>query len=82
MKRLQSHIPHILLLPDQVTYSLKDEDKENFEIDLHTGEITTKKSFDRETKDVYQVTVIARDGAPSALRTDGQPNEREWLFLQ
>jgi len=59
----------------QVTYSLKEEDKENFEIDLVTGEITTMKKFDREEKDVYQVTVIARDGAKSALRSDGQPNE-------
>lgn len=60
-----------------VTYTLKDEDKENFQIDEYTGEITTKKEFDREAKDVYQVTVIARDGAPSALRSDGKPNERK-----
>ncbi|CAL8115153.1 unnamed protein product [Orchesella dallaii] len=59
-----------------VTYSLKEEDRENFEIDPLTGEITTTKKFDREEKDVYQVTVIARDGAPSALRNDNMPNER------
>ncbi|ODN00523.1 DE-cadherin [Orchesella cincta] len=60
----------------QVTYALKEEDRENFEIDPITGEITTTKKFDREVKDVYQVTVIARDGYPSALRSDGLPNER------
>lgn len=60
-------------------YSLKEEDKENFDVDEDTGEITTKKEFDREAKDVYQVTVIARDGSPSALRRDGKPNESKPL---
>ena len=32
----------------QVTYYLKAEDTNNFHIDSYTGEITTRKQFDRE----------------------------------
>jgi hypothetical protein len=45
-----------------------------------TGEITAKKEFDREQKDTYQVTVYARDGSPSAITNNGQPNERKQSF--
>lgn len=59
----------------KVTYYLKDEDRVNFHIDSYSGEITTRKQFDREEHDLYQLTVIARDGAASVLTNNGQPNE-------
>jgi len=57
-----------------VTYRLKEEDEAFFHIDERSGEIKTRKMFDRETKDVYQVTVFAQDGAPSVEKKDGTPN--------
>lgn len=64
---------------NEVTYHLKRErdDEDNFSIDQITGEIKTRKIFDREEKDTYQVIVYARDGAPSVLTNNGQPNERK-----
>jgi len=61
-----------------VTYFLDAEQQENFEIDANTGEIKTRKMFDREMQDIYQVSVIARDGAESVLPgvPEGRPNER------
>lgn len=64
----------------QVTYELEDN-KEFFDIDPQTGIITTKVKFDRETRDSYNVKVIAKDGAPSSRSTDGQPNIGEVFSL-
>ncbi|XP_043210951.1 neural-cadherin-like isoform X4 [Amphibalanus amphitrite] len=63
----------------QVYYSIIDsprnEGKDFFEINEHTGEIFTKKTFDREYKQAYALEVAARDGAPSSrTHSDGQPN--------
>jgi hypothetical protein len=64
----------------KVTYHLKSGQEDNFSIDPITGEIRTRKMFDREEKDTYQVTVYARDGAPSVLTNNGQHNERKWIL--
>jgi len=65
---------------NRVTYRIDDMDmdpemKELFHIDPDTGVITTKKEFDREEREVYALTVIAEDGAPSSLLKDGRPNQ-------
>ena len=46
---------------DPLTYSLDDTDGTSFDIDSSTGQIETKAPLDYETKDVYSVTVTARD---------------------
>ena len=46
---------------DPLTYSLDDTDGASFDIDSSTGQIETKAPLDYETKDVYSVTVTARD---------------------
>lgn len=51
------------------------DNTENFAIDRYTGNITTKKMFDREEQDFYNVKVIATDNSPSALYKTGVPNE-------
>ena len=64
---------------NRVTYRIDNMDhpemKELFHIDPDTGVITTKKEFDREEREVYALTVIAEDGAPSSLLKDGRPNQ-------
>jgi hypothetical protein len=62
---------------NEVTYHLRSDDEENFSINERTGEIMTRKSFDREEKDTYQLQVYARDGAPSVILNNGKPNERQ-----
>lgn len=57
----------------KITYELGDS-TDLFEIDPESGIITTKKEFDREAEESYNVKVIAKDGAPSALSMNGQPN--------
>ena len=58
--------------------SPRNEGKDFFEINEHTGEIFTKKTFDREYKQAYALEVAARDGAPSSrTHSDGQPNTGE-----
>ncbi len=72
---------HLPLIPaQQVSYSLDEALRDSFTIDYATGEIRTLKKFDRETQDVYSVTVIAQDGAPSVLDDTGRPNERKGPF--
>merc|ERR1719350_375378 len=51
------------------------EMKELFHMNPDTGVITTKKEFDREEREVYALTVIAEDGAPSSLLKNGRPNQ-------
>ncbi|XP_037085943.1 neural-cadherin-like isoform X3 [Pollicipes pollicipes] len=63
----------------QVYYAIIDsprnEGKDFFEINEHTGEVFTKVTFDREEKQAYALEVAARDGAPSSRRhSDGKPN--------
>ncbi|GLH15736.1 DE-cadherin [Gryllus bimaculatus] len=67
---------------NQVTYELENvtEVQERFQIDPHTGNITTKVKFDREEKDFYKVKVIATDSSPSALFHDGRHNKGEHTF--
>lgn len=62
-----------------VSFELADN-KEFFEIDAHTGNITTLVTFDREERDVYNVKVIAKDNSPSALYTNGKPNQGQQVF--
>lgn len=62
---------------NEVRYYLKEEDSVLFHIDSYTGEITTRKQFDREEQDLYQIIAIAKDGAPSILTHNGLPNERK-----
>lgn len=71
--------PNYLLKMQQVSYSLGEDFLEDFSIDGQTGEIRTRRPFDRETQDIYQLEVIAKDGAPSAIlkpNPDRLPNER------
>ena len=52
-----------------------------FSINPTTGEIRTRERFDREDQvrasPFYTLTVIAEDGAPSAIRSNGLPNQGE-----
>jgi len=62
----------------QVKYKLDPkfpEILEKFEINSELGIIKTKVKFDREEKEYYAVTVIAEDGAPSSLLSNGKPNQ-------
>jgi len=66
-----------------VSYSLGPEYVEDFSIDSVTGEIRTRRPFDRESQDIYQLEVIAKDGAPSAVLKPnplGLPNERKMKY--
>lgn len=62
-----------------VSFELADN-KEFFEIDPHTGNITTLVVFDREEREIYNVKVIAKDNSPSALYTNGKPNQGQQVF--
>lgn len=62
-----------------VTYTL-DNYQDLFEIDPSSGKVTTKQSFDREETAVYQIKVTAKDGAPSSLLHDGNPNMNMQTF--
>ncbi|RZF43960.1 hypothetical protein LSTR_LSTR006768 [Laodelphax striatellus] len=64
---------------NQVTYELADNE-DFFEIDPHTGNITTKVTFDREKQDFYNVKVIATDNSPSALYSTGVHNIGQQVF--
>nr|MCH9836980.1 cadherin domain-containing protein [bacterium] len=46
-----------------VTYTLGGTDASKFAIDAQTGEVTLNASLDRETKETYEFTVTATDGA-------------------
>lgn len=60
---------------NQVYYELGDNN-DNFMIDSKTGNITTRRTFDREVQDFYNVKVIAWDSAPSALSDGNNRGER------
>lgn len=61
--------------------SPRNEGKDYFEINEHTGEIYTKHVFDREKQAAYALEVEARDGAPSARpNSNGQPNTGAFFF--
>lgn len=61
--------------------SPRNEGKDYFEINEHTGEIYTKHVFDREKQAAYALEVEARDGAPSARpNSNGQPNTGSLLL--
>lgn len=62
-----------------VSFELADN-KEFFEIDPQTGNITTLVVFDREARDIYNVKVIAKDNSPSALYNTGKPNQGQQVF--
>lgn len=55
-----------------MSYSLGSEFVNDFSIDGLTGEIRTRRPFDREEQDIFQLEVIAKDAAPSPT---GLPNE-------
>lgn len=50
-----------------VTYSLSGTDHTSFRINPQTGEITTYASLDRESKDMYSMTVTATDSVSILL---------------
>lgn len=60
-------------------YELRDN-KDKFEIDRNTGDIRTLIRLDREERKSYPLTVVAYDGAESALTLDGRPNENAKRF--
>lgn len=62
-----------------VTYTL-DTHMDAFAVDESSGRVTTKKSFDREELDIYQIKVTARDGAPSSVLKTGEPNSNSQTF--
>ena len=67
---------------NQVIYKFDDDcgsECEDFLINRETGVITANKpdGFRREDKAHYTLSVIAEDGAPSAIRSDGEPNRSE-----
>ncbi|CAO1327367.1 unnamed protein product [Diamesa tonsa] len=62
-----------------VTFELADN-KEFFEIDPHTGNITALTSFDREERDFYNVKILATDNSPSSLYNTGKPNLGQQVF--
>jgi hypothetical protein len=57
-----------------------EDNTDKFDIDEFTGNITTKVTFDREAVEVYNIKVVAKDGAPSAYGDDGLPNSGELHF--
>ena len=50
------------------------DDCPSFNLNPVTGEISAAQTYDREVKAEYLLIVVAEDGAPSAIRTDGNPN--------
>ena len=63
---------------NRVIYRIDDKDAEMldlFNINPDTGDVTTKVEFDREEREIYALTVIAEDGAPSSLLKNGRPNQ-------
>lgn len=63
---------------NQVTYELGDPD-DPFDIDSITGNITTKRVFDREERSFYNIKVIAVDNSESALIA-GKHNMGQQVF--
>ena len=66
-----------ILRCSQVYYYIKEgtEGQDYFKVNSQTGEISTKVTFDRETKGAYALEIEARDGAPSARpHSGGKPN--------
>ena len=51
---------------NDVTYSISSGG-DNFKIDQHSGEITAKKTFDREFISDYTIIVVAKDGGEPVL---------------
>uniref|UniRef100_A0A182NJX9 Cadherin domain-containing protein n=1 Tax=Anopheles dirus TaxID=7168 RepID=A0A182NJX9_9DIPT len=64
-----------------VSYRFADENQQFFHIDNQTGNITSLVQFDREVTDSYHLKVIAEDNSPSALRTNGKPNNISKQFI-
>ncbi|XP_006893802.1 PREDICTED: protocadherin Fat 2 [Elephantulus edwardii] len=54
----------------QITYSLHGPGSEEFKLDLHTGELTTRTALDRERKDVYNLVAKATDGGGRSCHAD------------
>lgn len=65
---------------NKVVYKLRSH-QDLFEIDVDSGVITAKKSFDRETNNLYPVSIEASDSAPSALLKNGGPNSAVQTFF-
>lgn len=57
-----------------VSFRIVGPSKQYFHIDNQSGIVTSSVVFDRNTEDVYRVTVIAEDNAPSVLSNNGKPN--------
>ena len=88
---LENSAPHTFVLKVQATdkdgtfpnnwvrYELRDF-KDKFAIDTNSGEIRTTVQLDREEKKSYPLTVVAYDGAESALTNDGKANENTKRF--
>ena len=45
----------------EIRYSLKGEDAEAFNIDENTGDLTSRRSLDREQKEAYEFIAVAED---------------------
>ena len=45
----------------EIRYSLKGEDAESFSIDESTGDLASRRSLDREQKEVYEFIAVAED---------------------
>ena len=45
----------------EILYSLKGEDAEAFNIDETTGDLTSRRSLDREQKESYEFIAVAED---------------------
>ncbi|NXU93572.1 CELR3 protein, partial [Xiphorhynchus elegans] len=50
-----------------ITYSLQDDFAGTFHVDSSTGRLTTKTSLDRETRDSYELKIIATDSGKPPL---------------
>lgn len=67
----------------QITYELVGDSTDLFKIDPQSGDVTTKKELDREIEEFCFVKVIAKDGAPSAMLKNGEPNTgiHQWFLI-
>ncbi|XP_062443263.1 protocadherin Fat 2 [Rhea pennata] len=54
----------------QITYSLHGPGAEEFQLGLHTGELTTSAPLDREQKPVYHLVAKATDGGGHSCQAD------------
>lgn len=54
----------------QITYSLHGPGAQEFNLDPHTGELTTLIALDRERKDVYNLVAKATDGGGQSCQAE------------